>query len=49
MAQSFFFSIDLAQGYHQVAMDEKDIHRTAFRVGSGGLYEYVSTTHGGVS
>jgi transposase InsO family protein len=37
----YFSSIDLAQGYYQVAMDEKDGHKTAFRVGTGGLFEYT--------
>ncbi len=36
----YFSSIDLAQGYYQVAIDERDSHKTAFRVGTGGLYEY---------
>ena len=35
-----FSSVDLAQGYYQVAIDEADIHKTAFRVGTEGLYEY---------
>ena len=37
----FFCSLDLAQGYFQVGIKEEDIHKTAFRVGSGGLYEYL--------
>lgn len=36
----YFSSIDLAQGYYQVGISEKDRHKTAFRVGCGGLYEY---------
>ena len=36
-----FTSIDLAQGYLQLAMDEADIHKTASRAGSSGLYEFT--------
>ena len=35
----WFTSFDLAQGYLQLTMDEADIHKTAFRAGSSGLYE----------
>lgn len=42
----YFSSIDLAQGYHQVAMDEESIEKTAFRVGTGGLYEYLRMPFG---
>ena len=37
----YFSSIDLAQGFYQVPIDEKDAHKTAFRLGTGGLYEYT--------
>ena len=37
----YFTSLDLAHGYHQVGIEEEDIHKTAFRVGTGGLYEFV--------
>ena len=37
----WFTSFDLAQGYLQLAMDEADIHKTAFRAGSSGLYEFT--------
>ena len=37
----YFSSLDLAHGYHQVPMAEKDIEKTAFRVGTGGLFEFV--------
>lgn len=36
----YFSSIDLASGYHQVAMDEKDRQKTAFTTPFG-LFEYV--------
>lgn len=42
----YFSSIDLIQGYHQVAVREEDIPKTAFRVGTGGLYEYVRMPFG---
>ena len=41
-----FCSIDLAQGYLQVAMDPEDMHKTAFRAGSGGLYEFTRMPFG---
>ena len=41
-----FSSIDLAQGYHQVAIDEADIPKTAFRAGTGGLFEYLRMPFG---
>ena len=37
----FYSTLDLAQGYYQVAMEPNDISKTAFRVGTGGLYEYL--------
>ena len=42
----WFCSIDLAQGYLQVVMDEKDIPKTAFRAGSGGLFEFARMPFG---
>ncbi len=33
----YFSSIDLAQGFYQVGISEKDRHKTAFRVGCGGV------------
>ena len=41
-----FTSIDLAQGYLRLAMDEADIHKTAFRAGSSGLYEFTRMPFG---
>ena len=37
----YFSSIDLAHGFHQVAIEDKDIEKTAFRVGTGGLFEFT--------
>lgn len=41
----FFSSIDLASGYHQVAVHEKDRHKTAFTTPFG-LYEYLRMPFG---
>lgn len=47
IAKSKCFSyLDLAQGYYQVAIDESDIPKTAFRVGTGGLFEYLRIPFG---
>ena len=42
----WFTSFDLAQGYLQLAMDEADIHKTAFRAGSSGLYKFTHMPFG---
>ena len=42
----WFTSIDLAQGYLQLAMDEADIHKTAFHAGSSGLYKFTCMPFG---
>ena len=42
----WFTPFDLTQGYLQLAMDEADIHKTAFRVGSSGLYEFTHMPFG---
>lgn len=42
----FFSTLDLAQGFYQVQMDEHDCHKTAFRVGPLGLYEFVRMPFG---
>ena len=36
-SSSWFLSFDLSQGYLQLAMEENDIKKTAFRAGSTGL------------
>ena len=45
-AAVWFTSFDLAQGYLQLAMDETDIHKTAFHTGSSGLYEFTRMPFG---
>ena len=42
----WFTSFDLAQGYLQLAMDEADIHKTAFHAGSSGLYKFTHMPFG---
>ena len=42
----WFTLFDLAQGYLQLAMDEADIHKTAFHGGSSGLYEFTHMPFG---
>ena len=41
----FFSSLDLTQGYMQVALDERDQHKTAFRA-LGSLYEFTRLPFG---
>ena len=45
-AAIWFSSFDLAQGYLQMAMEEEDIHKMAFRAGSSGLYEFTRMPFG---
>ena len=45
-AAVWFSSFDLAQGYLQMAMEEEDIEKTAFRAGSSGLYEFTRMPFG---
>ena len=42
----WFTSFDLAQGYLQMAMEEADIPKTAFRAGSSGLFEFARMPFG---
>lgn len=42
----YFCSLDLAHGFYQLPVAEKDIEKTAFRVGTGGLYEYLRMPFG---
>ena len=42
----WFSSFDLAQGYLQMPVHKADIHKTAFRVGSSGLYEFTRMPFG---
>ena len=45
-AAVWFSGFDLAQGYLQMAMEEEDIEKTAFRAGSSGLYEFTRMPFG---
>lgn len=36
----YYSALDMAQGYHQIPIEEGDRFRSAFRVGTGGLYEW---------
>ena len=45
-AAVWFSSFDLAQGYLQMAMEQEDIEKTAFRAGSSGLYEFTRMPFG---
>ena len=37
----YFSTLDLAHGYYQCAIDTQDVPKTAFRVGTSGLYEFT--------
>ena len=45
-ATVWFSSFDLAQGYLQMAMEEEDIIKTAFRAGSSGLFKFTRMPFG---
>ena len=45
-AAVWFTSFDLAQGYLQMAMEEADIPKTAFRAGSSGLFKFTRMPFG---
>ena len=45
-SSNWFSSFDLAQGYLQLAMEESDIKKTAFRAGSMGLYKFTCMPFG---
>ena len=43
---TFLCSLDLAQGYYQIPIAKEDTHKTAFRSGTGGLYEFTKMCFG---
>ena len=45
-SSNWFLSFDLAQGYLQLAMEESNIKKTAFKAGSTGLYEFTHMLFG---
>ena len=45
-SSNWFSSFDLAQGYLQLAMEESDIKKTAFRASSMGLYKFTHRPFG---
>lgn len=42
----FFCGLDLAHGFHQIPVAKEDVEKTAFRVGTGGLYEHLRMPFG---
>ena len=45
-SSNWLMSFDLAQGYLQLAMEEGNHQKTAFRAGSSGLYEFTCISFG---
>ena len=45
-SSNWFSSFDLAQGYLQLAMEESNIKKTAFKASSTGLYEFTCMPFG---
>ena len=45
-SSNWFLSFDLTQGYLQLAMEEDDIQKAAFRARSSGLYEFTHLPFG---